>query len=395
MRLPLPPDTCNEKANMPLRHGFHHQLRIAWTGHARLTKLRLTAHEWQEEAEPFCEPCEAPESDITGVACCDTSLFAYRSLYYSASVSVSCEDDQELIENDELPSWLSVSGSSLVLTSGYFTASTQASADALALAYVTDYLANGLETGALDCGLPDPDLPIPLSIEGEGCGFWLKAEQFDLADGTPIGDGANTWPNLVSDGNGHAASQSTAAARPLFKTNIFGVRPAIRFDGVDDFLTIAPSYSLEGASFNQAGTMFIVFKMTADGVLGGVIGGSQSGIVSTTATKFWDSFPTVFNAGAFTTSPTSVRVLVFRNSLTINDEMFRENKANKGPVNRTALGSVFSLIGKTGFTPPAMTTSTWFGGDIAEIICYCHRLTDEECDTMYDDYFKVRYPALP
>lgn len=174
MRLPLPPDTCNEKANMPLRHGFHHQLRIAWTGHARLTKLRLTAHEWQEETEPFCEPCEAPESDITGVACCDTALFAYHSLFYSVAASASCEDDQELTAIDELPAWLSVSGSTLVVEAGHFTATTQAAADALASAYVTEYLADGLESGALVCGdVPcfDPGTTRPYIEDWETFGF--------------------------------------------------------------------------------------------------------------------------------------------------------------------------------------------------------------------------------
>ena len=77
MRLPLPGESCNSRVNMPFRHGFEFQCRLAWTGHASINRLRLVAHETQEDTLPFCEPSES--TDSTGITCCDTSLWSYSS----------------------------------------------------------------------------------------------------------------------------------------------------------------------------------------------------------------------------------------------------------------------------------------------------------------------------
>lgn len=76
-RLPLPSEDCNARDNSPYRKGYEHQVRVAWTGHARIDKLRLVAHEIQEDTLPFCQPSEA--TDTAGINCCDSDLFSYRS----------------------------------------------------------------------------------------------------------------------------------------------------------------------------------------------------------------------------------------------------------------------------------------------------------------------------
>src|SRR5436190_706186 len=68
-------------------------------------------------------------------------------------------------------------------------------------------------------------------------GSWWKADSLSLADGTPVGNTGTEWTD--SSGNGHTLTQATSTKRPLFKTGIFNGFPAIRFDGIDDFLDIA------------------------------------------------------------------------------------------------------------------------------------------------------------
>lgn len=64
-----------------------------------------------------------------------------------------------------------------------------------------------------------------------GLTLWLKADAIaGLSDGDPVG----TWSD--SSGQGNHATQATAAKKPTYKTNIINGLPAVRFDGVDDYL---------------------------------------------------------------------------------------------------------------------------------------------------------------
>lgn len=77
MRLPLPSESCNPKLSMPFRSGFEFQMRLKWTGHARIKKVRLIAHQEQEDVFPFCEPSES--TDTEGMTTCESTLFDYQS----------------------------------------------------------------------------------------------------------------------------------------------------------------------------------------------------------------------------------------------------------------------------------------------------------------------------
>lgn len=73
-----------------------------------------------------------------------------------------------------------------------------------------------------------------------GCKLWLRADRGlwqDAARTVPVtadGDPIGAWEDL--SGNGNHATQSTAAAKPVWKVNIVNGRPVVRFDGVDDIL---------------------------------------------------------------------------------------------------------------------------------------------------------------
>lgn len=86
-----------------------------------------------------------------------------------------------------------------------------------------------------------------------GLTVWLAADHITgLADGDPVA----TWPD--SSGNGNDALQAAAGLRPLFKTNQICGRPAVRFDGVDDFMAIVESATYKTASV----TVFVVARLT-------------------------------------------------------------------------------------------------------------------------------------
>ncbi|MDJ1504853.1 T9SS type A sorting domain-containing protein [Xanthocytophaga agilis] len=66
-------------------------------------------------------------------------------------------------------------------------------------------------------------------------GLWLRA---DNITNIPNGGAVPTWPD--ASGRSNSAIQNTAANRPTYiSTSNFNSRPAIRFDGVNDIMTIA------------------------------------------------------------------------------------------------------------------------------------------------------------
>lgn len=63
-----------------------------------------------------------------------------------------------------------------------------------------------------------------------GLKLWLKANALSLNNNDPV----TTWTD--SSGTNNHGTQSTAANKPLFKTNIINGLPAVLFDGSDDFM---------------------------------------------------------------------------------------------------------------------------------------------------------------
>lgn len=93
-----------------------------------------------------------------------------------------------------------------------------------------------------------PTLPAGLLL-------WYDANAITgLSDTDPIA----TWPD--ESGNGNDATQSTAADKPLYRTNQINGLPAVEFDGTSDYFSVA---GLFGGS-ETAAEMFIVVKLDAD-----------------------------------------------------------------------------------------------------------------------------------
>ena len=69
--------------------------------------------------------------------------------------------------------------------------------------------------------------------------LWLKA---DAGITTNASGGVTQWADQSTHGNN--AVQITDAAAPLFVANAQNNKPALRFDGVDDFLDVADADSI-------------------------------------------------------------------------------------------------------------------------------------------------------
>lgn len=217
---------------------------------------------------------------------------------------------------------------------------------------------------------------------------WWKADSFALADNTAIGDGGNEWQDQSA--NNRDGTQSTAGARPLFKTNIFGSMPSVRFDGVDDFLSFTTDVSLAGHF-----TIILVGK-SLDVTDGEILGHESDNIQIRVNRAGADVISMFVQVGspelistAFGSALSNVKMSVWRRgAVPVADTGgFRENKTARG--NSPNMTSVYVLqrIAKTSFGGFA----NW---DIGELIIYSQALTDSQLDALYDTYFQARW-GLP
>ena len=93
-------------------------------------------------------------------------------------------------------------------------------------------------------------LPPPTAISG--CQVWLDAEysSIELDSSTNVA----SWRSLVG---GILAAQSTLASRPAYVTNVMNGKPALRFDGSADYLSLGNI----GGLFTTAATMVSIVRV--------------------------------------------------------------------------------------------------------------------------------------
>ena len=82
-------------------------------------------------------------------------------------------------------------------------------------------------------------------------GLWLRADQGVLVNGTTV----SQWTDR--SGNGRHAVQGVASRQPLYLRNAQAGRPALRFDGTDDFLSfLCPVTGLSGITILLVSSTF-------------------------------------------------------------------------------------------------------------------------------------------
>lgn len=217
--------------------------------------------------------------------------------------------------------------------------------------------------------------------------FWWKADSFSLADNDPIGAVGVEWQDQSV--NNRDATQPTAGKRPLFKTNIFGSLPAIRFDGVDDSL----NFPVKVFAASSELTFLIVGKavtLTDCQLLGHDVENEQVrvGHPSATQVAFWAGTLLVTST-AFGSALTNAKLITWRRVLSAGnyDINFRENTTDRTTGGPEPGEMSLNRIGETSFGG----NPNW---DIGEIVGYSGLLSVAQVDALYTTYFKPKW-GLP
>ena len=222
-------------------------------------------------------------------------------------------------------------------------------------------------------------LPPPTAITG--CQLWLDAEYsaFEL-------DGSNNvavWRSLTG---GTIASQATLANRPAFTTNVMNGKPAVRFDGSTDSLSLGNI----GSSFSTAATMVSIVR---------VLDGDYN-ILSTLNNSGckWNAGAGAGALGLFTTTlqsgfPTGMPFNgTWVMSVRISASYGLEVRINGTRTSYKSTG--FTFTGGDTFLIGASPGGAGFlNGDIHSIALYNRVLTDKELRTV-EECFAWRYDGV-
>jgi hypothetical protein len=220
---------------------------------------------------------------------------------------------------------------------------------------------------------------IPTDIAGlQG---WYKADALTLNDG----DAVATWTD--SSGLANDAAQATGANQPLYKTNILNGLPVIRFDGTNDFMSVA------GITNNTATrTLFFVAKATvAISVDRAVWALSPTSLVAArNADAQWLYYGNSVDAavligGDATAAFANIACRI--NSVTSLD-MYRDagTATNLDPEDTFSGAAALTIGASSG------GGAGWWPGDIAEMIVFNAALSDANRQAM-TDYLYYRWFA--
>lgn len=213
---------------------------------------------------------------------------------------------------------------------------------------------------------------------------WFRA---DLVSGISDGGAVTTWAD--QSGGARDLTQGTAANKPTYKHSVANGRPAISFDGIDDFMdTTALMSAFIGAS---AGTIFVVYFVPSDA------SGTQYLLSDTAATPnvqaYVDSTPNFValnNDGASDTAAKSTTLGAWHVGLWMHDATninAGNDDADTAALASTASGATSSLanplrVGRSG--------STYLKGYIAEIVVY-NAILSEENRRRVEKYLATKY----
>lgn len=207
---------------------------------------------------------------------------------------------------------------------------------------------------------------------------WYKADSYSgiANDGDSIGGGGNTrGPWIDQTGSGDDA---TAAAGPIFKTNIVGTMPIIRFSGAGPAMLFVPGaltdFTVVAALSTTAGVdAFICYNNVSAHQLRRIFFGTDEmvfyagGAIITGTTLVGNAFEVVTCARAGT-------AVTFRKNLS----------AEGGGVDGNPWTVVQIGNGSSGSTK-----------DLGELMIYTTALSVANLNQLYTEYLKPRWTTLP
>ena len=222
-------------------------------------------------------------------------------------------------------------------------------------------------------------LPPPTSISG--CTFWLDAEYSEIQlDGS---NGIIQWKGV---GSGPVAAQATVAERPLLVANVMNGKPAVRFDGTNDSLSMG---NLGGLVPTAATLVMKARILDGDYNIIGTLNntgnrwnaGSGAGSLGLFTSTLQTGFPVnaEFN-GTFTFAVRASAAF----GLEVRENGIRQDYKATG---FTYAGGDNWDLGRSG------GATGFFNGDIYSIALFNRILSDKELRTV-EEYFAWRYDGV-
>ena len=203
----------------------------------------------------------------------------------------------------------------------------------------------------------------------DGLVGWYEADSLLLSDTDPI----STWADSGPAGNDATGSGSS---RPIFKTSIIGSLPVVRFDGIDDVLTVSGLVNFGDSSTDDM-TLFVVSKASS-AHYGGIVGTRNGGGGTAGWQLRYDNSAT--SMLYYHTSQTP------NNTITLASDAFHIISVSRANLvyNYYEDGAIDSNDTKSGITAATNPVSLGYGGgspldgDIAEVIIFNRTLDDCE-----------------
>lgn len=214
----------------------------------------------------------------------------------------------------------------------------------------------------------------PLSFPG--LHRWYKADSFVANDGDSIGGGTNTRGAWI-DQTGSGDNANVGSGGPVYRTNIVGTMPVIRFlVATGPFLNFAPgslnNFTVVAACRSPLGSDSFLFYATGTGhQLRRSFGGTNHLFFFNGATATSANFAT-----------NNFMVAGCKRSGAAVD--FRENLTSRG-----------SDVAAGAWAP---TQIGFFSGqdiDMGELMIYNTTLSEANLDQLYNEYLKPRWVTLP
>jgi hypothetical protein len=308
-----------------------------------------------------------------------------------ASLAGSVTDDG-LPSNTLTSGWTKQSGPGTVTFANAAAPSTTATFSAAGSYVLRLTGSDGALTSSDDVAVTvtDPNATAPI-VPTTGLKLWLRAD----AGVTEAGGAVSQWAD--QSGSSRNAGQTVAASYPQLVANAVNGKPALAFDGTNDFLTF--NLPLNGLT---AMTMVIVSSNTVNRT------GDGNGVAH--APLFWNEtadWGTVhlspfqnlvkFRFGTRQVNNLPVYTRPVSAGTNFGMAMAIKNGAVEtlyldGQLALTASGKLSTIAGirDTGNIGRGYNDNTYFGGRIAEILVYDRALTDSERQTL-EQYLRVKY----
>ncbi|NOK58821.1 MAG: hypothetical protein GFH27_549301n151 [Chloroflexi bacterium AL-W] len=230
--------------------------------------------------------------------------------------------------------------------------------------------------------------PVPT----QDLGLWLKADAGVTLDGAAV----ISWAD--QSGNGRDASQSTGAHQPTLVPNALNGLPALRFDGVEDFLTFTYSINdFTSMSFVLVSSHRVPTDPSSTGRRAALFWNETGSWGATFLSPYQDMVQVRFGTSQPDnhiryTRPASIGSAYTRTTATHGGGTDIIYVDGAEALTATGTWSTIRRTRTTGQIGRGYNDDTYFNGDIVELMVYERKLDATEVQRI-DDYLEQKYTA--